>query len=303
MADSTSLAADKFRLIDAAALVFVAVMYGAIFPLNRLAAEAQWPPVGFAFLQSLVAGVVLLVVILLRGERFLLTKQHLLAYVILGGLVIGLPIGILVTAAEHLDASVVTLVLCLSPILTLFIGAIAGLERFNRSTFLGMLLGTAGIVMIAMPDAGIIGAGAVGWFLLALLAPVMFATANNCAKWLRPEGASSITMAAGTLLGAAVVSFVVMLGFGGAMMPPETTSTSLLPLIIATAINAVFFALFFYLVGAIGPARFSLFNYLAVAAGILWSLAIFSERPASLFWVALLLMVAGMYLALSRRLG
>jgi drug/metabolite transporter (DMT)-like permease len=109
-----------------------------------------------------------------------------------------------------------------------------------------------------------------------------------------------MTMAAGTLLGAAAVAGVVMLALGSRVLPAADATAGLLPIILATAINAVFFWLFFELVARIGPARFSLFNYLAVAAGILWSLVAFQEKPASLFWVALLLMVAAMYLALSR---
>lgn len=290
----------RFRLVDAGLLVFAAAIYGGIFPVNRLAAEALWPPMGFAFAQSLLAGLVLAGVAITSGRGFAASAAYLRAYLVMGGLVVGLPIGILVAAAQHLDASVLTLVLCLSPILTLFIGALAGLERFDRRTFAGMLLGAAGVAVIALPGAGVVGADGVFWFLVALTAPVMFATANNCAKWLRPEGASSMTMAAGTLLGAAGVAGVVMLALGGAILPAADTVGGLLPIILATAINAVFFWLFFELVARIGPARFSLFNYLAVAAGILWSLVAFHEKPASLFWVALLLMVAAMYLALSR---
>jgi drug/metabolite transporter (DMT)-like permease len=290
----------RFRLVDAGLLVFAAAIYGGIFPVNRLAAEAQWPPMGFAFAQSLLAGLVLAGVAMAAHGGFAASAAHLRAYLVMGGLVVGLPIGILVAAAQHLDASVLTLVLCLSPILTLFIGALAGLERFDRRTFAGMLLGAAGVAVIALPGAGVVGADGVFWFLVALTAPVMFATANNCAKWLRPPGASSMTMAAGTLLGAAAVAGVVMLALGSAVLPAADTSGGLLPIVLATAINAVFFWLFFELVARIGPARFSLFNYLAVAAGILWSLVAFHEKPASLFWVALLLMVAAMYLALSR---
>lgn len=290
----------RLRLVDAGLLVFAAAIYGGIFPVNRLAAEAQWPPMGFAFVQSLLAGLVLAGAAMAAGGGFAASAAHLRAYLVMGGLVVGLPIGILVAAAQHLDASVLTLVLCLSPILTLFIGALAGLERFDRRTFAGMLLGAAGVAVIALPDAGVVGAGGVFWFLVALSAPVMFATANNCAKWLRPEGASSMTMAAGTLLGAAAVAGVVMLALGSPVLPAADAPGGLLPIVLATAINAVFFWLFFELVARIGPARFSLFNYLAVAAGILWSLVAFQEKPASLFWVALLLMVAAMYLALSR---
>lgn len=300
MSDGTS-AAGRFSVTDAALLILAAAIYGAIFPVNRFAAEALWPPIGFAFLQSLLAGLALLVVLVMRREELPLRVPHLVTYLVIGGLVAGLPVGILVSAAAHLDASVLTLVLCLSPILTLLIGALAGLERFDRFTFFGMLLGTAGISLIVMPDTGIIDADAIGWFLLALLAPVMFATANNCAKWLRPAGASSAAMATGTLLGGAVVACAVMLWFGGSMMPSPLTPDGLLPLVLATTINAVFFWLFFAIVARIGPARFSLFNYLAVAAGVLWSLAIFSERPSVLFWAALILMLSGMYLALSRK--
>ena len=288
------------RFADAGLLVFAAAIYGGIFPVNRLAAEAQWPPMGFALAQSLLAGLALAAVAVTGGRGFSVSATHLRAYLVMGGLVVGLPIGILVAAAQHLDASVLTLVLCLSPILTLFIGALAGLERFDLRTFAGMLLGAAGVAVIALPDAGVVRAGGVFWFLVALAAPVMFATANNCAKWLRPEGASSMTMAAGTLLGAAAVAGCVMLALGSAVLPAAGASGALLPIVLATAINAVFFWLFFELVARIGPARFSLFNYLAVAAGILWSLVAFQERPASLFWVALLLMVAAMYMALSR---
>lgn len=290
-----------FRLADAGLLLLAAGIYGGIFPVNRLAAEALWPPMGFALLQSALAGVLLVVVMLLRGERFALTRAHLLAYVLIGGLVVGLPIGILVAAAEHLDASVLTLVLCLSPILTLLIGAAVGQERFDRATFLGMIFGAAGIAVIALPDTGVIESQSVRWFLIALSAPVMFAAANICAKWLRPEGASSTTMATGTLLGAALVAIVVMTVLGSPVLPQSLGAQGWWALILATAINAVFFFLFFLIVGRIGPARFSLFNYLAVAAGILWSLVAFGERPASLFWLALLLMVAGMYMALSRK--
>lgn len=165
-----------------------------------------------------------------------------------------------------------------------------------------MMLGVAGVAVLALPDVGVVGSDGIVWFLVALIAPVMFAAANNCAKWLRPEGSSSVMMAAGTLLGGAVVAGVVMLALGGAALPSEWTGRTAMPLVLATAINAVFFVLFFVLVARIGPTRFSVFNYLAVAAGILWSLAVFDERPAASFWVALFLMLAAMYLVLSRKL-
>jgi drug/metabolite transporter (DMT)-like permease len=57
----------------------------------------------------------------------------------------------------------------------------------------------------------------------------------------------------------------------------------------------------FYLKKVSRPARFSLSNYLAVAAGIIWSMIVFGEMPGAMFWLATLLMLAGMHLALNAK--
>lgn len=283
---------------DALNLLGAAFLYGAIFPVNRLASEAGWPAVAFALCPAAAAGLVLAVLALLRGEGRGIGRRHFIAWLALGGLVIGAPIGILVEAARHLDASTLTLVLCLSPILTLAIAAGTGSERFDRRVLLGMLLGVAGIALIVRPESGVIGAGGAIWFLIALIAPAMFALANNCAVWLRPPAASALTMAAGTLLGGALVAALIGLGLGAALVPAAAGPAQLLPLGIAALVNALFYPLFFHIVAAIGAARFSIFNYLAVAAGILWSMAAFGETPAPAFWAAAALMLLGMHVAL-----
>lgn len=279
-------------------LLLAAVLYGGSFPVNRLASEAGWPALAFALVPALLAGTALALLGAWRGATPSLSRRAILADLVIGGLGIGLPIGILVAAAEHLPASTLTLVLCLSPILTLTIAAATGSERFERRVFLGMVLGTAGIVLIVWPDSGVVEGGGAVWFLLALIAPTMFAFANNCAVWLRPPAASALSMAAGMLLGGALVATVVALVTGAEFWPVETGFSQVTPLLLSTLINAVFYWLFFLIVAAIGPARFSLFNYIAVAAGIVWSMAVFGERPSPVFWIAAALMLLGMHLAL-----
>jgi drug/metabolite transporter (DMT)-like permease len=282
-------------------LLLAALIYGAIFPVNRFAAEAGWEPISFAFQQALFAGLLLVAAGLPLGLKPGVTRSHLLAYVAIGGLVVGLPMGLLVAAASRLDASVVTLVLCLSPIFTLFIGALLGIERLSRNMLIGMLLGIGGIAVIVIPQSAVLREGTWGWFLLSLGAPVMFATANNLAKYLRPPATHSLSMAAGTLLGAAAVALLVLLVFGERMVLPPSDAARLWPLACAVAINAAFYVLFFETIRIMGPARFSFFNYLAVAAGVIWSMIVFREEPNSFYWIAIVIMFGGMYLALSKK--
>jgi drug/metabolite transporter (DMT)-like permease len=196
---------------------------------------------------------------------------------------------------------VVTLVLCLSPIFTLFIGALLGIERLSRNMLIGMLLGIMGIAVIVIPQSAVLREGTWGWFLLSLGAPVMFATANNLAKYLRPPATHSLSMAAGTLLGAAAVALLVLLVFGERMVLPPSDAARLWPLACAVAINAAFYVLFFETIRIMGPARFSFFNYLAVAAGVIWSMIVFREEPSGFYWIAIVIMFGGMYLALSKK--
>ena len=76
------------------------MIYGAIFPVNRFAAEAGWQPLSFAFQQALFAGLGLAIAGAIGGIRPALSGKHLGAYVAIGGLAVGLPVGLLVAAAK-----------------------------------------------------------------------------------------------------------------------------------------------------------------------------------------------------------
>ena len=60
---------------------------------------------------------------------------------------------------------------------------------------------------------------------------------------------------------------------------------------------AIIFVLFFEIIRLAGPTFFAQFNYLAVLAGVGWSIAIFGEALSIYFFVAMLLMFAGVFLS------
>jgi drug/metabolite transporter (DMT)-like permease len=95
-----------------AMLAAAAVIYGAIFTVNKLAAAGGVPPLAYSFWQSFGAGVVLWLVLTLNGERLGVTRQHLVGYIVIGALVIGIPITLLTYIAPRLAAGVMTLVVC-----------------------------------------------------------------------------------------------------------------------------------------------------------------------------------------------
>ena len=166
-----------------------------------------------------------------------------------------------------------------------------------------MLLGLLGVGLIAAPGSDGLAEGALPWFLLALLAPVMFAASNVVASWLRPPATASVTMSAGILLGGVCVLAAVMLPTDRTVLPPLFGARAAVPLLLAAIIDAATFALFFEIVRRAGPTFFSLFNYLAICAGIAWSMLVFAEVPPTVFWPALAVMLGAVYLAVGGRRG
>jgi drug/metabolite transporter (DMT)-like permease len=276
-------------------LVGAAIVYGAIFSVNKLAAAAGTPPLAQGFWQSLGGGLLLLIILALKGRKLALGRRHLLSYLVIGALAVGVPMSLLTYAAPHLPAGLQTIVLALSPPLTYFLGMLARIERFRVLGLLGLAFGFAGVLVIIVglgleesaPDAW-------RWFALSLIAPLLFACSNLAAALLRPPLSSSLSMAAGMLVGSSAMLIPIMAIAGQASVP---TGAGAIAALIAASINAVFFVLFFEIIRLAGPTFFAQFNYLAVLAGVGWSIAIFGEGLSIYFFVAMLLMFAGVSLS------
>jgi len=276
-------------------LVAAAIVYGAIFSINKVAAAAGTPPLAQGFWQSLGGGLLLWIVLALKGEKLALGQRHLLSYLAIGALAVGVPMSLLTYAARHLPAGLQTIVLALSPPLTYLLGMLAGIERFRTLGVLGLAFGFAGVLVIIVGlgvDAR--AADAWQWFALSLIAPLLFACSNLAAVLLRPPLSSSLSMATGMLLGSSGMLLPILMIAGQASVP---TGAGAIAAFMAAAINAIFFVLFFEIIRLAGPTFFAQFNYLAVLAGVGWSIAIFGETLTIYFFVAMLLMFAGVFLS------
>jgi drug/metabolite transporter (DMT)-like permease len=281
-------------------LIAAALIYGAIFSVNKLAATGGVPPLAYSFWQSLGAGRVLWLVLTLKGERLGVSRQHLVGYIVIGALVIGIPITLLTYIAPRLPAGVMTLVLALSPPFTFLLSVLGRLERFRLMGLLGLLCGFLGVVIVVVPGATLGAPDAWKWFLLALVAPLLFASSNAAAAVLRPPAASSVAMGAGVLFGSSLVLLPVMLIAGQGWLP-RTFDVGVIGTLIAVAINASFLVLFFEIIRRAGPTFFAQFNYLAVLAGIGWGAIVFGERLTLTFFLAMILMFLGVFLSGYRR--
>lgn len=283
-------------VVNVVLLVTASVIYGSVFSLNKLAAEAGWQPMQFAFAQSLLAGLVLAVFVMLRRQLPRPSLRLGLACLVIGSLFVGLPITLLSHVAPHLPAAMTTLVLALAPVVTLAFAILLKIETFRWQALAGIACGLAGIAILVAPGAAEGSNAEAGWFLLALLAPLMFGLGNVLSSLLRPPVTASTVMAGGSLLGSAL-GLLPLLALSGLLYWPPLAPGATAPWLLASLVNAVFFVMLFEIIRRAGPTFFAQFNYLAVIAGVAWGALLFGERPGLVFWLALALMLAGVYFA------
>lgn len=271
--------------------------YGTIFSANKIAIEGGFPFVAFTFYQALLAGVVLLVIGLVQGERPGTTGAHLRQYGVTALFGFIVPFIVFSFVADKVPPSVVTLLLALTPALTYLFAFILRLERFRWLSVAGVLFGFAGILIIVLPRGSLPAPDMAGWVLLALLGPLGFAMNNVSVALLRPASSTSATLSAGVLIVSAVVLFVIMLAAEGFVWIGNLGRDAILGLLWASAVNGLTFLVLFEIIRMAGPVFFAQFNYVSVAAGILWALVLFADVPSLWVWIALAVLAVGLVLA------
>ena len=266
------------------------------FVLNKIAVEGGVPPFAFAFWPMLFAGILLLLVALLRGETPSLKITYLRAYLSVGIFALGAPMAVLTFLADKLPQGLISMVVILAPTMTYLFAILLRVDRLRALSSAGMAVGIGGILVIVLPDVSLPERAMVWWLLLALLAPVLLGLGNVLTALVRPPMMPPTVLAAGMLLTAAALLVPIMALSGQFYLFDGAAPGVNWNFLYATLLNAVFYVSFLEVIRLAGPVFFSQINYLAVAAGFGWGMILFGERYSLYVWGGTALMAASVLL-------
>jgi drug/metabolite transporter (DMT)-like permease len=265
------------RAADYGRLVALAAIWGAAFIFMRVAAPALGPA-WTAELRVLIGGLALLAWFRAVGFDPGL-RAHWRFYLVIGTVGIAAPFVLYSFASMHAPASLLSITNSTAPIFGLGWAALVGDERVTARKATGLLLGVAGVALIAQPS-GAATQPLFGWAVAAALGACCLYGAVGVLIKRFAGSASPRGMAAGNQLAAAVV-LIPLLPF----LPPLATPT---PLVIANLLglallaSGVAFLLYFRLIADIGATRALTVTYLIPLFGILWGWLFLGEAlPAA----------------------
>ena len=173
---------------------------GLSFSVAKLATTDGTTPIGIAFWQSLLAGLLLLGYVHFRGRRLAMTWPAIKLYIIVALLGTAVPSVCFYYAAARVPAGVLAITVTLVPILTYGLALLMRSEMFSATRLTGIILGTVSIFLLVAPDNSLPDSAALVWVLLACFSSLCYAIENIYLAKRGTDDIGAMWLACGTCL-------------------------------------------------------------------------------------------------------
>jgi len=256
-------------------LTLLAALWGGSFLFMRYAVP-DFGVVPLIWLRVALASVCLLPLLLMKRQLGALRRQAG-ALTVMGLFNSGLPFLLIAWATLSITAGLASIMNAMTPVFTALIGALWLGDRLDGRRGLGLLLGLAGVALLAADKADFRPGGS-GWAIVAmLLATACYGfAANHTRRYL--QGVPALVNATGTQLVSALVLLPPALWSWPERMPG--LGPWLAALVLGVACSALAYLLFFRLIARVGASRAVTVTFLVPVFGTLWG-ALFLGEPVT----------------------
>jgi drug/metabolite transporter (DMT)-like permease len=274
--------------------------WGLTQPFIKIAVSGGYRNFGLIFWQEVIAAAVLGVILALRRRPLPLGRRQIAFYAAIAALGMVLPNLASYEAVRHLPAGVLSVVLAAMPMFAFPIALIIGLERFSALRLAGLLCGLVGVYLLTGPEGGMRDVPVL-WVLVALITPFCYGMEANFVARFGTGGAGPMQLLCGaSLIGVAVTGPIAWLS-GNWIDPRPPWGAPDYALIASAMINSLIYAMYIWMVRRAGPVFAGQVSYLVTGFGVIWAMIILHERYSAYFWLALALMLAGLFLVQPRQ--
>ena len=278
-------------LTELALLLALATLWGASYTFIRIGV-ATIPPITFIAGRTAIAGLLLLVIMRVRGVAMptdAATWRRFLFQACLNSVI---PWTMVAWGEQTLDAGLATILNSTAPIFAFFLTLVVTRhEALTSRKLIGVLAGMAGICLI-------VGVEALSGFgeqltaqIVMLLAAVCYAGAAIFGRGFK--GLDPMAPAAGSLIAGAAVLIPFSLAVEQPWTLTPSTDSLLALLALAVFSTALAFVIYFRLIQTLGSVGTTAQAYLRVPIGVGLGVVFLGERPGATAWIGLACVVVG----------
>ncbi len=192
------------RILPYLGLLYMGIAWGLGFSLAKLASVEGTTPLGIAFWQSLLAGLLLLCYVISRKTKMLVSWPAVKMYVIIALLGAAIPTTCFYYAASKVPAGVLSITVTLVPILTYALAMLLRTEFFSATRITGIMFGVLSIFLLVGPESSLPDQSALPWVLLACFSSFCYAIENIYLAKRGTKDVGAVRLACGMHIGGAV---------------------------------------------------------------------------------------------------
>ncbi|MEL6533409.1 MAG: DMT family transporter [Pseudomonadota bacterium] len=282
------------------ALVLMGAAWGLTIPLTKFAIESGFRDFGIIFWQFALGAVLLGGILTVLGRPLRIARIHWPFCLLIALLGTFLPNWASNTAAIHLPAGIMSIVISTVPLIAWPIAMGLGMDRFSALRALGLMLGFGAILLIALPEASLPDASMAAWLPLALVAPALYAVEGNYVAKRGTGGLDPIQVLFGASIIGTIISAPVAVLSGVWIAPRPPFELAHGAVIASACLHALAYSGYVWLVGRGGSVFAAQVAYLVTGFGIVWASLLLDESYSSWVWAALVFMFVGLFLVQPR---
>ncbi|MGF6309976.1 drug/metabolite transporter (DMT)-like permease [Bradyrhizobium sp. i1.8.4] len=276
---------------ELALLLALAALWGGSYTFIKLGV-ATIPPITLIAARTAIAGLLLLVIMRMRGVTMPTDGATWRRFIFQAGLNSVIPWTLIAWGERFVDAGLATILNSASPIFTfLFAAAITRHEAASPRKLFGVIAGMAGICLIVGVDAfRDLGEGIVAEVAI-VAATICYACAAIFSRGFK--GLDPMAPAAGSLIAGAAILIPLSLAVERPWTLSPSTSSLLALLALAVFSTAIAFVIYFRLIQTLGSVGTTAQAYLRVPIGVALSVTFLGERLSPTAWIGLAGVVIG----------
>lgn len=282
------------------ALIAIGSAWGLTVPLAKIAVSTGHEELGLIFWEVVFMLIYLGVISAVTRNIPKITKDHMIIFIAIAFLGTLLPTTLTYIVLGQIPAGVYSITISLVPMFAVPVAIFLNLETFSVKRVVGIVLGLCAIIVLIGPSTALPDPAKIGFVLLACLAAFFYSLENNFVGKFTLRGLTPVQ----ALFGSSVVALILIspLAFGSGQWfslyrpwgPPEWA------LLAMSILHGFAYTGYVWLVGRAGPVFTAQVAYIVTLSAVLWSMLVLGESYTTSFWIALSLMVAGLFLVLPK---
>ncbi len=287
------------------ALVVIGAAWGVTFPISKIVVSTGYQPYGILVWQIIGALILTGSINVYRRKSLRLARQYLGLYfgvALLGSVISGY---FSYLAAAQLPAGVLAIVIALVPLFAMPIALMMGYEKPSMPRLLGLLFGAAAVLVLVGPDASLPEPEKAVFVLVAMLATLAYGAEGNFLEWFNRRITHPMPDPFQVLFGSSVIGLCLALPlalvFAQFINPIKPWNMPEWGIFLTSIFSTFAYGGYIWLIGRTGPVFAAQVSYLVTGFGVVFSMLLLGESYSSWVWLALILILAGLFLVQPRK--